>query len=86
MRLRWRLLLISAGIALIIISFAYNAVFAGIPYQDPPPDLAARYAFHAAVANTLFWLGGVVCLAGILASILSVVLSVVIQRFRARRI
>lgn len=70
----WHLFLIGAGVALIIVSFAYNVVFAGIPYQDPPPDLAARYAFHAAVANALFWAGSAVFLVGVVVGILSFVL------------
>lgn len=81
MKSRWRLLLIGSGIVLIIISFVYDTVFAGIPYQDPPPELAERYAFHAAVVSALFWLGGAVFLAGMIAS----VLSVVIRRVRERR-
>jgi hypothetical protein len=67
----WYLLLIGAGIGLIIISFIYNLAFAGIPYQDPPPHLAARYAFHAAVANALFWAGSAVVLLGVIIGVLS---------------
>lgn len=29
----------------------YDIVFAGIPYQDPTPDLQARYAFHRSIAG-----------------------------------
>jgi hypothetical protein len=74
----WHLLLIGAGLALIMTSFVYNVVFAGIPYQDPPPELAARYAFHVSVANALFWLGSGVFLAGVIMSVLSFVM----RRFR----
>ncbi|MCS6839881.1 MAG: hypothetical protein NZ701_03800 [Roseiflexus sp.] len=81
MRSCWRLLLVGSGIVLIITGFVYDAVFAGIPYQDPPPKLAARYAFHAAVASALFWSGSAVFLTVMIAS----VLSVVIRRVRARR-
>ncbi len=71
MRSHWYLLFIGAGITLIFVSFVYNLLFAGIPYQDPTPELAARYAFHAAVANTLFQAGGVAFLAGVIAGVLS---------------
>ncbi len=71
MRSHWYLLFIGAGIVLIFVSFVYNLLFAGIPYQDPTPELVARYAFHAAVANTLFQAGGIVFLAGVIAGVLS---------------
>ena len=31
-------------------SFVYDILFAGIPYQDPPPKLAAKYNYHASIA------------------------------------
>lgn len=68
------LILIGAGLVLIAAGFVYNVMFAGIPYQDPPPDLAARYAFHTGVADALFWAGSAVFLAGMLTVILSFVL------------
>lgn len=58
MKSYWHLLLIGIGVVLIVISGVYNVIFVGIPYQDPPPELAARYAFHSSIANAIFLLGG----------------------------
>jgi len=42
------------GFVLIGAGYAYDSMFAGIPYQDPTPELAARYAYHAGIAA---WIG-----------------------------
>ena len=53
---------------LIVMSgFVYDVVFAGIPYQDPTPELQARYDFHSAVAESLYTTGGTIFLLGIVA-------------------
>ena len=63
--LPWGFLLLGLGIFLA--GFVYDVIFAGIPYQDPTPELAARYAFHAGVAKAIRLVGGVVSLGGLLA-------------------
>jgi len=55
------------GILIVMSGFVYDVVFAGIPYQDPTPELQARYDFHSAVAGSLYTTGGVVFLLGIVA-------------------
>ena len=47
----WPLVLIGAGLALVLGGFIYDVMFAGIPYQDPTPEMSARYAHHAHVAS-----------------------------------
>jgi hypothetical protein len=42
------------GFLLLAGGFAYDVAFAGIPYQDPTPELAARYAAHQEIAG---WIG-----------------------------
>lgn len=37
------------GLASIFGGFFYDVIFAGIPYQDPTPELQQRYDFHAGV-------------------------------------
>ena len=44
------LLGLAAGALLLLFGFVYDVLFAGIPYQDPTPELAASYAWHAKVA------------------------------------
>jgi hypothetical protein len=63
------LILIVVGFVLIITGFVYNIVFAGIPYQDPPPELVARYNMHATIAQTITTTGIITMLAGIVGSI-----------------
>ncbi len=67
MRSRWLwVLLIGVGIAVVIAGLGYDLLWAGIPYQDPPPELAARYNFHARVAAAVRQVGvGLGCGGGI---------------------
>jgi hypothetical protein len=39
------------GLLLIAAGFIYDVVFAGIPYQDAPIDLAVRYERNQNIAN-----------------------------------
>lgn len=41
------------GLAIIVVGFVYDIMFAGIPYQDPSPELLANWKFHSSVA---FWI------------------------------
>ena len=52
------------GVAVLFVGFVYDAVFAGIPYQDPTPELAAAYAFHSDVASAIRWVGVALVLLG----------------------
>jgi uncharacterized membrane protein YphA (DoxX/SURF4 family) len=38
--------LVLTGCALLVGGFLWFAIFAGIPYQDPSAEQAARYKFH----------------------------------------
>ena len=60
----WPFLLIILGIMLIFIGFAYDVLFAGIPYQDPTPALQARYELHSRIASIIRWGGVGICLLG----------------------
>ncbi|WP_145372124.1 hypothetical protein [Maioricimonas rarisocia] len=53
----WPLLLAAAGLLLLVTGFVYDVIFAGIPYQDPTPDMSARYARHAVIAAAIRWCG-----------------------------
>lgn len=45
---RWKYYVIAAGLGLLLLfgGFGYWAAFAGIPYQDPTPEMQARWDFH----------------------------------------
>lgn len=62
------------GLAALIGGFCYDVIFAGIPYQDPTPEIEQRYEFHSQAAfylemagalilaiGCLLWLAGLVC-------------------------
>ena len=57
-----------AGFALVLIGFVYDMLFAGIPYQDPTPEMQSRWVFHQSVADVFYVTGAVILLLGLLAA------------------
>ncbi|BHH82419.1 hypothetical protein [Desulforhopalus sp. 52FAK] len=55
------------GIVIVMMGLVYDIMFAGIPYQDPTPELQARYDFHSFVAGIFYKTGGMVFLVGLVA-------------------
>lgn len=47
--------------------FVYDALFAGIPYQDATPEMQARYDHHADVAAKMMRTGFVTLVTGSLS-------------------
>jgi hypothetical protein len=66
-------MLIAAGLFLLFAGFIWDVMFAGIPYQDPTPELSARYAYHSHLASVIGWLGVAFLLFGLLAGIIRLV-------------
>lgn len=58
------LILVLAGLALMLAGFAYAMIFAGIPFPDPTPEMAADYARQLAIADGLALAGLIVFAAG----------------------
>jgi hypothetical protein len=58
-----------AGLFLLVGGFVYETMFAGLPYQDPTPEMSASYARHVRTASVLCWTGMAVLLSGGFASI-----------------
>ena len=52
------------GIIIVFVGFTYDILFAGIPYQDPTPALAASYNVHSQIAATIRWVGIGICIIG----------------------
>ena len=73
MKRHFPLILIGLGILLLIFGFAYDLVFAGIPYQDPTPTMSARYAFHSRIAFGFYMIGGGAFLVGVLGGVMRVI-------------
>lgn len=62
------LILVVCGLALFLGGFLYDMEFAGIPYQDPTPEMQARYNLHSDLASVIRWTGAVVFLSGPVAA------------------
>jgi hypothetical protein len=56
-----------AGFFILIVGFMYDLFFAGIPYQDPTPELQARWEFHKSVADVFYTGGSILFLVGLIA-------------------
>jgi len=63
----WPVLLILLGLGIILSGLCYDVFFAGIPFQDPTPELMAQYAFHARIAAIIRGTGLAFILVGLLA-------------------
>ena len=68
--LRWRLplALLALGLVATVVGFGYDLAFAGIPYQDPTPEMAAGFHVHSGIASVIE-VGGLVLISlGLLVS------------------
>jgi len=50
-------LLIVSSIVIFVGGFIYDIFFAGIPYQDPTPEMSARFLFHSGIATIIYTIG-----------------------------
>jgi len=57
----------TAGFAIALIGLVYDTLFAGIPYQDPAPEIQSRWEFHKSLADLFYITGGIIFLLGLLA-------------------
>jgi hypothetical protein len=64
----WPFLAIGAGLCLLIGGFIYDIFLAGIPYQDPTPEMSAGYARHSLIASATRWIGVGAFLVGVITS------------------
>ena len=58
-----------AGFINIVIGVFYLVVVAGIPYQDPTPEMQINYAANMRVGDILFLIGAFLCIIGIIGKI-----------------
>jgi len=75
MKMLWPFALIILGIMVYLAGFAYDVLFAGIPYQDPTPALSARYEFHSQIASIIRWGGTGICMAGGILIVITLLLT-----------
>ena len=57
------------GILLLAAGFAYDVVFAGLPYQDPTPEMTLRYNHQKILAERIMQVGGLVFAVGIVTGV-----------------
>lgn len=69
----WPLFLLAVGLLLLVGGLIYDLMFAGIPYQEPTPEMSARYAYHVRVASLICRVGSGVFLFGSLAGMIRLV-------------
>ncbi len=62
--------LVLIGAALLIAGFAYHVVFAGVPYQDPTPEMTARYERDSLIGTALAGTGLGILLIGMVVAAL----------------
>jgi len=72
----WPLFLIAAGLLVVVVGFIYDVEYAGIPYQDPTPEMSASYNHDAHIASVIRWSGFGIFLFGVIAGIIR------LRRFR----
>jgi len=72
------LFLIATGLLVLVIGFIYDVEYAGIPYQDPTPEMSARYNHYAHIASLIRWFGFGIFLFGVITGIIRLV----VRRFR----
>lgn len=67
MKRHWPAILALAGLMTVVAGVLYGSIFAGVPYQDPTPEMSATYAWHSGVTSAVRWLGGSAFLIGLVA-------------------
>lgn len=58
--------LVVISVVIVVCGFIYDLLFAGIPYQDPTPEMSARYALHSGIAANIYTIGICGLIVGIL--------------------
>lgn len=54
------LFLMIFGLTLLMLGLIYDGLFAGIPYQDPSPEVYANWKFHGQIASRILFSGLIV--------------------------
>lgn len=68
------LVAIAIGVGTMMFGFGYAMFFAGIPYQDPTPEMQRRFDFHDAVGSWVMGVGGLVAVTGVIVVVVTVVI------------
>lgn len=75
----WTIAAALAGVIIVLLGVYYIVIKAGIPYQDPTPELQMKYAVNMEIGDSLLKVGGLIFIIGIL---LRAVLNISLRRGR----
>jgi amino acid transporter len=64
--------IVALGMMTMAFGFVYHVLFAGLPPQDPPPEVYATYQFHSSVAETILITGAGAFFVGCVAVVLTI--------------
>ena len=59
------------GVTTLLLGFVYDIIYAGIPNQDPTPEMQASYDLHSSVAMYTMVFGIVLFLMGMLSFLIT---------------
>ncbi|MCX7747744.1 MAG: hypothetical protein N2645_12785 [Clostridia bacterium] len=71
---RFGLFIIILGVVLILLGFIYEGILAGIPYQDPTPELLQKYMHYVNIGQTFYKFAFPMLLAGLLIILIQKIL------------
>jgi hypothetical protein len=54
------------GLVLVVLGFAYDLIFAGLPYQDPSEEILKCWNLHGTIAGFVRMTGALIFLVGII--------------------
>jgi hypothetical protein len=61
------------GVMITVGGFVYHGFFAGIPFQDPTPEVYANWLFHSRIGDNIILAGLVTFLASVLWLIIALI-------------
>lgn len=71
------------GIVTLIVGFYYSAIKAGVPYQDPTPEMTEKYTHYMNIGDTLMLIGFI---AIVIATIFLIVLKIINKNISRKNI
>lgn len=74
------------GLGVLLVGLAFDVLYAGIPFQDPPPALALRYQANARIASGIEAWGANLALLGCGIVVVVQVVTRMRRRATARRL
>lgn len=84
MKRRYGPFIIILGVVLVMLGFVYEGIFAGIPYQDPTPELSQKYMYYVNIGQLFYKIGFPVLAAGLLIILIQKIIKL-LHRYRQQK-